>query len=128
MTGMDRLILAAAPSVGEAGLKSAIMILVVFAVLVVLALIIAAFGLVGKKADSPAVSAPKTAAPAPDPVSAPSPCDDEGEVVAAIMAAVSMMQPQGVVYQVKRVTPVKVDATRRSEWAAAALRQNTMPF
>lgn len=120
----------AVPTLGEAGLKALIMIVVVFAALCVLSLIIWLFGRIGgseKKAEKPAA----VPTPAPAPVSAAA--EDDGEVVAAIAAAVTMMQPDGVTYQVKKITPAKRSGgsrpiRQRSEWAAAAVHQNTSPF
>lgn len=115
------------PRIGTALVDALIVVLVVFAVLCLLSSIIWLFGrLSGKrKTETSQPASPVPAAPA----SAPVPAEDEGEVAAVIGAAVAMMAPAGKTYQIKKITPVKGQGVqRRSEWAAAAVRQNTAPF
>ncbi len=114
---------------GDSLMTGLILLVVVFAALVSLALVIQMFGKVGasekqpaKQAVAPTVAA-KTKSPAPTALVA---AEDEDEVAAVIAAAVAMMAPAGVAYRVRRITPVGSRA--RSEWATAAVRQNTMPF
>ena len=47
------------------------------------------------------------------------------EVVAAIMAAVSCMAPQGTTYRVRSIGRVRGE---RSAWAAAGVAEATRPF
>lgn len=111
---------------GDSFMTGLILLVVVFSALVALSLVIRMFGNVGateKQPTAPAVAVPaRKAAPAPIVIAS----EDENEVAAAIAAAVAMMAPAGVTYRVRRITPVAPRA--RSEWAAAAVRQNTMPF
>lgn len=121
------LLAAETPSMGTAAIDALITVLVVFAVLCVLSSIIWLFGRVGdRKKRQAADPAPQAAPPAP----APAREDEEGdEVIAAIGAAVAMMAPAGKTYQITKITPVREQGVqRRSEWAAAAVRQNTAPF
>lgn len=124
-------------AIGNAFLTGLILLVVVFATLVVLALIIWLFGRVssGKKEQpAPRSSAPRPApTPAPAKAAKPAPAaapaingEDEDEVAAVIAAAVAMMAPEGVTYKVRRITPAGRAA--RPAWAAAAVRQNTAPF
>ncbi len=114
---------------GDSLMTGLILLVVVFSALVALSLVIQMFGKVGsseKKPAKPAVApapAAKVKAPAPTAFVA---VEDEDEVAAVIAAAVAMMAPAGVTYRVRRITPVGTRA--RSEWATAAVRQNTMPF
>ena len=118
---------AEAPSFGVGLINALIMVLVVFAVLCLLSAIIWTFGRLSGKKKTEAPKPVKTAPAAPVP--APATSEEGDEVVAAIAAAVSMMDPAGKTYQVKKITPVRGQAVqRRSEWAAAAVRQNTAPF
>lgn len=117
------------PSFGTAVIDALITVLVVFAVLCLLSAIIWLFGRLGERKKAPVQKAvSKPAAPAL------AQAEDEGEVIAAIGAAVAMMAPAGKAYQVKKITPVQGQiikgqaVQRRSEWAAAAVRQNTAPF
>lgn len=106
-----------------------ILLVVVFAVLVLLSVIIWLFGQKGEtkpKAPLQSKPAPKkpvavSAAPAPAVYA-----EDEDEIAAVIAAAVAMMAPAGMVYRVKKILPAGQKG--RSEWASAAIRQNTMPF
>ncbi len=118
---------------GDSLMTGLTLLVVVFAALVALSLVIQLFGKVGtsekqpvKQAATPAPTVKKAAV-----VSAPTPvasvaAEDEDEVAAVIAAAVAMMAPAGVTYRVRRITPVGSRA--RSEWATAAVQQNTMPF
>ena len=106
-----------------------ILLVVVFAVLVILSLIIWLFG---KKGETKPKAAPVKKVASPKPVAvaaAPAPsfiAEDEDEIAAVIAAAVAMMAPAGMVYRVKKILPAGQKG--RSEWASAAIRQNTMPF
>ena len=109
-----------------------ILLVVVFAALLALSLVIRLFGNVGATEKQPKepkpVPAPKVvkkAVPAPAPAASVV-AEDEDEIAAVIAAAVAMMAPAGMTYRVRRITPVSARA--RSEWATAAVRQNTMPF
>lgn len=112
-------------------MSASIMMVVVFSALVVLSLVISLFAKFGsneKKNDtqSAVVSAPVQKA-VTVPAAAPSTMGgDDDEIAAVIAAAVAMMAPAGVTYRVRRITPA--GGRGRSEWAAAAVRQNTMPF
>lgn len=115
---------------GGSFMNALIVIVVVFAALVLLSLVIALFGKFGgsekneaPKAVAPVATAPAVAKPAAAPIVSG---NDEDEVAAVIAAAVAMMAPAGVTYRVRRITPA--GNRTRSEWAAAAVRQNTMPF
>ena len=74
--------------------------------------------------------------PPPAPTSAPAPAVSQGisgEVVAAISAAVYMMEGEGaVVTAIAPATPVRTQVknpiTRRNPWAFAAISENTRPF
>ena len=115
---------------GSSLMTALILLVVVFAALVALSLVISVFGKVGGREKAPAAPKPVAAKPvAPKPVAVPAvsvATDDEDEIAAVIAAAVAMMAPAGVAYRVRRITPV--GGRTRSEWAAAAVRQNTMPF
>ena len=107
-----------------------ILLVVVFSALLALSLVIGLFSKFGSKEK---VAAPKSVAPAKAPAPVPTPAvvaptsnEDEDEIAAVIAAAVAMMAPAGKAYRVRRITPV--GGRNRSEWAAAAVRQNTMPF
>ena len=106
-----------------------IIVVVVFSALLALSLVIGAFGKIGTREKAPMQVKPVPTKPAVVP-SAPAPSavvgDDEDEIAAVIAAAVAMMAPAGVTYKVRRITPT--GGRNRSEWAAAAVRQNTMPF
>ena len=117
-------------TIGNATLNALIVVLVVFAALIVLSLVIGLFGIFGKKNGAPAKVATASPAAVPAPASAAPAAQDEEELIAVIGAAVAMMQPEGVQYTVKKIAPVRktIATAKRSEWAAAALRQNTMPF
>ena len=116
--------------IGDSLMTGLILLVVVFAALVALALVIQLFGKIGateketpKQATPPAPKVKNTVA-VPTAIFAPT--EDEDEIAAVIAAAVAMMAPAGVAYRVRRITPAGVRA--RSEWATAAVRQNTMPF
>ena len=87
-----------------------------------------------KNALSPALNIIPT--PPPAPTSAPAPAVSQGisgEVVAAISAAVYMMEGEGaVVTAIAPATPVRTQVknpiTRRNPWAFAAISENTRPF
>ena len=74
--------------------------------------------------------------PPPAPTSAPAPAVSQGisgEVVAAISAAVYMMEGESaVVTAIAPATPVRTQVknpiTRRNPWAFAAISENTRPF
>ncbi len=116
--------------IGDSLMTGLILLVVVFAALVALACVIQLFGKIGasEKAAPQQVTPPapkaKKVVTAPTAVSAQT--EDEDEIAAVIAAAVAMMAPAGVTYHVRRITPAGVRA--RSEWATAAVRQNTMPF
>ncbi len=105
-----------------------ILVVVVFSTLLVLSLVIGVFGKMGARDEAPAAKKPPVAVkPTAKPVVAPAVAsEDEDEIAAVIAAAVAMMAPAGMAYRVRRIT--QVGASKRSEWAAAAVRQNTMPF
>ena len=71
-----------------------------------------------------------TPPPAPEKSAAPAVQGISGEVVAAISAAVYMMEGEGAV--VRAITPVRAQTpnpiTRRNPWAFAAISENTRPF
>ena len=68
--------------------------------------------------------------PPPAPAAAPAAQGVSGEIVAAISAAVYMMEGEGAV--VRSITPARTQApnpiTRRNPWAFAAITENTRPF
>lgn len=80
---------------------------------------------------APAKPAPKPAAPvkaaaAPAPAAA---AEDESEVIAVIMAAISAMSAaDGKQYRVRSVTPVTRGGSGRSAWAQAGIADLTRPF
>lgn len=115
-------------------------LLVVFSALVLLVLSVTAFGKIGeavqnraaRRRQKKAASAESTAAmPAPAEnqpaaVKEPAPSGIPGEVVAAIMAAISCMTAgTGKSYTIKRIRRT-TDA--RSVWSAAGVSENTRPF
>lgn len=118
---------------GDAGMTVLIGVVVVFAVLILLTAIFKAFGmtfeLLGKRKSTPKAEKPTPpAAPKAAPVAPVAPVVDDGiseEVVAAIMAAVSCMAPQGTTYRVRSIGRVKGE---RSAWAAAGVAEATRPF
>ena len=115
---------------GDALMNAFIVMLVVFVALLVLSLIIGLFGSFGSNKQKPAAK-PAPVANVTPAVSAPATAtaavgEDEDEIAAVIAAAVAMMAPAGVTYRVRRITPAGV--RNRSEWATAAIRQNTLPF
>lgn len=116
--------------IGNSLMTGLILLVVVFAALVALALVIQMFGKIGateKEAPKPVTPpAPKAQKAVAVPTAVSAPTEDEDEIAAVIAAAVAMMAPAGVTYRVRRITPAGVRA--RSEWATAAVRQNTMPF
>lgn len=81
---------------------------------------------------APRPSAVKAAPPAPAPKAAPVPAavqEDEGEIIAAIMAAIAMMgEADGTVYQIRSVKPAGGVSAGRSAWAMDGRRQNVAPF
>ncbi|MBE6720365.1 MAG: hypothetical protein E7571_06900 [Ruminococcaceae bacterium] len=85
-----------------------------------------------KKANSapPQLNIVNTPPPAPAKKAAPVSQGISGEVIAAISAAVYMMEGEGAV--VRSVTPVRTQTpnpvTRRNPWAFAAITENTRPF
>lgn len=111
-------------------MTAAILIVVVFSALLLLSLVIGLFGKFGAREKAPAaarpVPVPTKPAVAPRTVSSVFTGEDDDEIAAVIAAAVAMMAPAGVTYRVRRITPA--GGRSRSEWAAAAVRQNTMPF
>lgn len=108
--------------------SAAIVMVVVFASLVILSLVISLFSKFGKQegGNKPAVSPAPVQKAVAAPKAVPVAVEDEDEIAAVIAAAVAMMAPAGVTYRVRRITPA--GGCSRSEWAAAAVRQNTMPF
>lgn len=110
---------------GDSLMTGLILLVVVFAVLILMSAIIWLFGRkrsTPKTEDAVAASQPAPVAVAPVSMYA----EDEDEIAAVIAAAVAMMAPAGMVYRVHKITPAGYKG--RSEWAAAAIRQNTMPF
>jgi len=104
-----------------------ILVVVVFATLLLLSLVIGLFGKLGTREKAPATAKPAPAKPVAAPMTAPvAVASEDDEIAAVIAAAVAMMAPAGVTYRVRRITPTGVRS--RSEWATAAVRQNTMPF
>ena len=79
-----------------------------------------------KAKPEPPKAAPKPAAP-PAPVSAPLVQEDDGEVVAVIMAAIAAMgQAEGKTYRLKSVR--QVSRSGGSAWSQAGRAENTRPF
>lgn len=120
-------------SMGSAFMTGLTLLVVVFAVLILLAGIIWLFGRGGSRQKEKPQQAEPTPAPAPSVPTQPAAkaaktvdTDEDGAVVAAIAAAVAMMAPAGVTYQVKKITPA--GRASRPAWAAAAVHQNTAPF
>ncbi len=117
---------------GSSIMTALILIVVVFATLVMLSLVIGLFGNLGAQGKTKPAAKPMPAKPVPAPAPTVAPAapavigEDEDEIAAVIAAAVAMMAPAGVTYRVRRITPASGHG--RSEWAAAAVRQNTMPF
>ena len=67
---------------------------------------------------------PKAAAPA-----AAAPAEDDSEVIAVIMAAISAMSAaDGKQYRIKSVRPVTGGGSGRSAWAQAGIAELTRPF
>lgn len=71
--------------------------------------------------------------PPPAPAKAPAAQGISGEIVAAISAAVYMMEGEGaVVTSIAPAAPVRTQVqnpiTRRNPWAFAAITENTRPF
>ena len=117
-------------------------LLVVFFALLILVAILYCSGSIFKAAkpaqkkpaeqkSAPAKPAPKPAAPvkaaaAPAPAAA---AEDESEVIAVIMAAISAMSAaDGKQYRVRSVTPVTRGGSGRSAWAQAGIADLTRPF
>lgn len=78
----------------------------------------------------PAAAAPKAAQKPAAPKAAPAPAaaEDDTEVIAVIMAAISAMgAAEGKTYQLKSVRPVDTANPRRA-WAQAGLLSQTRPF
>ncbi|MCM1480173.1 MAG: OadG family protein [Muribaculaceae bacterium] len=107
-------------------------LVVVFLGLVLLIAFITAIGAVFKKIDAKKKAAGE-AKPADPPKAAPAPVPavsgtDDGEVIAVISAAVAMMSAaDGKAYRVKSVRAAK-NGSLDNAWAAAALRESTLPF
>ncbi|MCM1380784.1 MAG: OadG family protein [Muribaculaceae bacterium] len=107
-------------------------LVVVFLGLVLLIAFITAIGAVFKKIDAKKKAAGE-AKPADTPKAAPAPVPavsgtDDGEVIAVISAAVAMMSAaDGKAYRVKSVRAAK-NGSLDNAWAAAALRESTLPF
>ena len=81
------------------------------------------------KTAAPAKPAPK-AAPAAKPAAAvPAAAEDDSEVIAVIMAAISAMSAaDGKQYRIKSVSPVTRGGSGRSAWAQAGIADLTRPF
>ena len=78
-----------------------------------------------KPAPKPATPVKAAAAPAPAAAAA----EDESEVIAVIMAAISAMSAaDGKQYRVRSVTPVTRGGSGRSAWAQAGIADLTRPF
>ena len=79
---------------------------------------------------APAKPAPKPAAPVKAAAApAPAAAEDESEVIAVIMAAISAMSAaDGKQYRVRSVTPVTRGGSGRSAWAQAGIADLTRPF
>lgn len=111
---------------------------VVFCALLILVIYLYCSGSIFKKAGG-RKSAPAKAAPAAKPVPAkPAPAapaaqtvssaEDDSEVIAVIMAAISAMgAAEGKTYQLRSVRPV-TRGSGRSAWAQAGLSDTTRPF
>lgn len=112
-------------------------LVVVFLGLVLLIAFISLIGAFFKRADknkkaaktengkSAAVSAPKTAPVAVNPIQAA----DDDEVIAVISAAVAMMsEADGTAYRIKSVKAASNGVPARNAWASAGLRESTNPF
>ena len=119
--------LASANIMGDSMMTGLILLVVVFAALIALSAVIGLFGKASEGTSSKE-SAPKAMASAarPMPSAVPAAPNDEDEVAAVIAAAGAMMAPAGVSYRARRITPGGRNG--HTEWAAAAIRQNTMPF
>lgn len=112
-------------------------LVVVFLGLVLLIAFISLIGAFFKRADknkkaaktengkNAAVSAPKTAPVAVNPIQAA----DDDEVIAVISAAVAMMsEADGIAYRIKSVKAASNGVPARNAWASAGLRESTNPF
>lgn len=82
------------------------------------------------KAAAPAAKPAPKAAPAAKPAPAASaPAEDDSEVIAVIMAAISAMgAADGKQYRIKSVRPVVRGGSGRSAWAQAGIADLTRPF
>ncbi|MCR5305895.1 MAG: OadG family protein [Oscillospiraceae bacterium] len=115
---------------------------VVFSALLILVIYLCCSGSIFKKTGGQKKSAPAKAAPAAKPVPAkPAPAapaartapaapagEDDSEVIAVIMAAISAMgAAEGKTYQLRSVRPVS-RGSGRSAWAQAGLSDATRPF
>ncbi|MBQ3941034.1 MAG: OadG family protein [Oscillospiraceae bacterium] len=111
---------------------------VVFCALLILVIFLYCSGSIFKKAgkkpapekkSAPAKPAPAKPAPAAPAVkAAPAAAEDDSEVIAVIMAAISAMgAAEGKTYQLRSVRPV-TRGSGRSAWAQAGLSESTRPF
>ncbi len=113
---------------------------VVFSALLILVIFLYCSGAVFKKAGGKKTAAPVKAAPAqpaaprqpkPQPKAAPAPAaaEDDGEVIAAIMAAIAAMgSMDGKEYRLRSVRQVTRRGSGRTVWAQAGLNDATRPF
>ncbi|MBQ5335063.1 MAG: OadG family protein [Oscillospiraceae bacterium] len=115
-------------------------IAVVFCALLILVIFLYCSGSIFKKAGGNKKSAPAKSAPPAKPVPAkPAPAapvkaapaaaaEDDSEVIAVIMAAISAMgAAEGKTYQLRSVRPV-TRGSGRSAWSQAGLSESTRPF
>ena len=113
---------------------------VVFSALLILVIYLYCSGSIFKKAGQQKKPAPTKAAPSAKPVPAkPAPAapvkaaaapvaEDDSEVIAVIMAAISAMgAAEGKTYQLRSVRPV-TRGSGRSAWSQAGLSETTRPF
>ena len=107
---------------------------VVFCALLILVIFLYCSGSIFKKAGKKPAPEKKSAPPAkPAPAApavkaAPAAAEDDSEVIAVIMAAISAMgAAEGKTYQLRSVRPV-TRGSGRSAWAQAGLSESTRPF
>ncbi|MBQ8921209.1 MAG: OadG family protein [Oscillospiraceae bacterium] len=112
---------------------------VVFAALLILVIFLYCSGTVFKKTGKQKKSEPAKAAPAkpasqqpkqqPKAAQAPAAAEDDGEIIAAIMAAIAAMgAADGKAYRLRSVRQVTRGGSGRSVWAQAGLHDATKPF
>ena len=84
-----------------------------------------------KQPEKPKAAAPVKPAPKAVPAAKPAPAaaEDDSEVIAVIMAAISAMSAaDGKQYRIKSVRPVTRGGSGRSAWAQAGIADLTRPF